>query len=121
MLPAPPVTVTAWRSGVALLPVLAVLLACAERTQPAPPPSFLASERCASLAVDGDSGCVLAQTNTDRTLHPASLIKVMTLDMTFGVLERGDIALKQVLPVSARAAARTPTELGMDQTNFANA
>lgn len=102
------------RNGVALVPALAVLLTLIAPADAAPPPpSFVATERYASIVVDGDNGRVLAATNADHTLHPASLTKIMTLYMTFDALKRGDLLLKQVLPVSAHAAAMTPTELGL--------
>lgn len=104
------------RIGVALLPAILIAMACVgpvRSAPPPPPPSFLGSERYASIVVDGDSGRVLAATNADHTLYPASLTKIMTLYMAFEALKRGEFTLKQVLQVSAHAAAMTPTELGL--------
>ncbi len=102
------------RIGAALLSVVASLALSITSSNAAPPLlSFLASDRYASIVLDGDSGRVLAATNADHTLHPASLTKIMTLYMTFEALKRGDIQLKQLLPVSAHAEAMTPTELGL--------
>jgi D-alanyl-D-alanine carboxypeptidase len=77
----------------------------------ATPPSFIDDSRYASIVVDAASGRVLASANPDQALHPASLTKIMTLFMTFDALKRGQLQLWQVLPVSAHAAAMTPTEL----------
>ena len=100
--------------GKAFLSAVALLASSLLTALAAPPaPAFLAAERYASIVLDGDSGRVLAATNADHTLHPASLTKIMTLYMTFEALKRGDIQLKQMLPVSAHAEAMTPTELGL--------
>ncbi len=100
--------------GAALLSAVASLALSITSSNAAPPLlTFLASDRYASIVLDGDSGRVLAATNADHTLHPASLTKIMTLYMTFEALKRGDIQLKQLLPVSAHAEAMTPTELGL--------
>ena len=104
------------RKGIVLLAALAWLLASPSLrdASAAPvPPKFTTEERYASLVVDAESGRVLAENNADHTLHPASLTKIMTLYMTFEAVKRGALDLKQLLPVSAHAAAMTPTELGL--------
>jgi D-alanyl-D-alanine carboxypeptidase len=102
--------------GAILLAALALLIAprlVRDAYAITAPPKFTTAERYASLVVDADSGRVLAATNADHTLHPASLTKIMTLYMTFEALKRDAIDLKQPLPVSAHAASMTPTELGL--------
>ena len=79
------------RIGAALLSVVASLALSVTSSNAAPSLlSFLASDRYASIVLDGDSGRVLAATNADHTLHPASLTKIMTLYMTFEALKRGE-------------------------------
>ena len=78
-----------------------------------PIPMFTNEYRYASVVVDAESGLVLAASNADQILHPASLTKIMTMYMTFEALKKGKIKLTQVLPVSAHAASMTPTELGL--------
>jgi len=102
------------RKGFILSAALAVLVALSQHAYAVTaPPKFIAEERYASLVVDAETGRVLAATNADHTLHPASLTKIMTLYMTFDALKRGALDLKQHLPVSAHAASMTPTELGL--------
>lgn len=103
------------RTGVLLVSALALLIASGldRAAHAVTAPKFLVSERYASLVVDAQTGRVLAATNADHTLHPASLTKIMTIYMTFDALKRGAIELKQLLPVSAHAASMTPTELGL--------
>ncbi|MEO7050453.1 MAG: D-alanyl-D-alanine carboxypeptidase family protein [Rhodanobacter sp.] len=67
----------------------------------------------AALVVDASTGDVLSATNPDELKHPASLTKMMTLYLTFQALESGRLTLDQLLPVSARAANKAPTKLGL--------
>lgn len=67
----------------------------------------------ASLVVDARTGRVLSAENPDTLHHPASLTKMMTLYMTFEALHRGQIAWKTPVPVSATAARKPPTKLGV--------
>ena len=76
-------------------------------------PAFTAGERYGSIVVDAESGRVLAASNADQVLHPASLTKIMTLYMTFDALKRGQLSLPQPIRVSAHAAAMTPSKLGL--------
>lgn len=76
-------------------------------------PAFTADERYASIMVDAESGRVLAASNADQVLHPASLTKIMTLYMTFDALKQGRLTLQQPVRTSAHAAAMTPSKLGL--------
>jgi D-alanyl-D-alanine carboxypeptidase/D-alanyl-D-alanine carboxypeptidase (penicillin-binding protein 5/6) len=67
----------------------------------------------AALVVDGATGEVLNAVNPDEVNHPASLTKMMTLYLTFQAVENGSLKLDQMLPVSARAAAKAPTKLDL--------
>ncbi|WP_322885328.1 D-alanyl-D-alanine carboxypeptidase family protein [Sinorhizobium medicae] len=67
----------------------------------------------ASLVVDARTGRVLSAENPDTLNHPASLTKMMTLYMTFEALHRGQLAWKTPVPMSATAARKPPTKLGV--------
>ncbi|HEV2680997.1 MAG TPA: D-alanyl-D-alanine carboxypeptidase family protein [Rhodanobacter sp.] len=67
----------------------------------------------AALVLDGSTGDVLSAINPDELNHPASLTKMMTLYLTFQALENGQLKLDQQLPVSAWAAGKAPTKLGL--------
>ena len=69
--------------------------------------------RYADIVVDANTGDVLHSTNADATRHPASLTKIMTLYMLFERLESGQMTLETQMPVSAFAAAKPPTKLGL--------
>jgi len=59
----------------------------------------------AAFIVDLTSGAVLLEKNADTPLPPASMSKLMTLEMVFGALEAGRLALDDTFRTSAHAAA----------------
>ena len=67
----------------------------------------------AAIVVDPATGQVITQVNPDELNHPASLAKMMTLYITFQQLQSGKLKLDQPLPVSAWAASKSPTKLGL--------
>ncbi len=67
----------------------------------------------AAFVVDADSGAVLHRENADTRNYPASLAKMMTLYLVFESIDHGVVALDTRLPVSARAAARPPSRIGL--------
>ncbi|MBI2234012.1 MAG: D-alanyl-D-alanine carboxypeptidase [Micavibrio aeruginosavorus] len=69
--------------------------------------------RYASIVVDADTGAVLSESSADKQLHPASLVKMMTLLMTFEALERGKLTLSSRVRMSSHAAAQAPSKLGI--------
>ncbi len=69
--------------------------------------------RYAAIVVDDKSGEVLHEDRADEPRHPASVTKVMTLYLLFEQLEAGHLKLDTPLPVSAHAASRPPTKLGL--------
>jgi D-alanyl-D-alanine carboxypeptidase len=67
----------------------------------------------ASIVLDVDTGRVLSAENADAVTYPASLAKLMTLYLTFENLNAGHLRIDQYIPVSAEAASRPPTKLGL--------
>jgi D-alanyl-D-alanine carboxypeptidase len=70
--------------------------------------------RYGAIVMDADTGAVLFQSGADKTLHPASLAKMMTLALTFDALERGELRLRDRVTVSRHAASMVPSKLGID-------
>jgi D-alanyl-D-alanine carboxypeptidase len=66
-----------------------------------------------AIVLDADTGQVLRELNPDAITYPASLTKMMTLYLTFEALNQGRLQLNQYLPVSAAAAAHSPSRLGL--------
>lgn len=78
----------------------------------APSASF-ADGRYASLVIDADTGVVLHQEHADEYRYPASLVKMMTLYMTFQAIERGKLSLNKKIRISAHAAAQPSSKMGL--------
>lgn len=68
----------------------------------------------AYLLMDADTGAILAQSNPDAELHPASLTKAMTLLLTFDALQRGDIRLYDPVSISYHASHMVPSKLDLE-------
>jgi D-alanyl-D-alanine carboxypeptidase len=66
-----------------------------------------------AIVIDAETGQVLRQLNPDAVTYPASLTKMMTLYLTFEALNQGRLQLDQYLPISAAAAAHSPSRLGL--------
>lgn len=69
--------------------------------------------RYAAIVMDADTGMILHQSNADKARHPASLVKMMTLLMTFEALENGRLRLSDRVPVSRHAAGMAPSRIGL--------
>lgn len=67
----------------------------------------------AAYVIDARTGQVLYENNSNTRLYPASLTKMMTLYITFGAIERGEISLDTMVTVSAHAAGQAPSRLGL--------
>lgn len=65
----------------------------------------------ASIVVDAETGVILSQRNADKSLHPASLVKIMTLLMAFEALDAKQITLRDRMPVSTRATQMSPSKI----------
>jgi D-alanyl-D-alanine carboxypeptidase len=72
-----------------------------------------ASPPYAEFLLDPATGAVLHAVNADSTTQPASLTKMMTLFLAFDALDKGDLALDQLIPVSRRAQNMAPSKLGL--------
>ena len=96
---------SAYRSGV-FFTLAALVLLMLSVSSPAQ-----ANPRYAGIVVDLDNGEVLYAENPDERRYPASLVKMMTLYMTFEALENNRLSLHQPLPVSTYAAAKPAVKL----------
>jgi D-alanyl-D-alanine carboxypeptidase len=67
----------------------------------------------AAVVVDATTGQIVESVNPDQQNHPASLTKMMTLYLTFQALKSGQLQIDQQMPVSAWAANKAPTKLGL--------
>ncbi|GGA82171.1 D-alanyl-D-alanine carboxypeptidase [Brucella endophytica] len=77
------------------------------------PPAQADSGKYAAIVVDANTGKTLFSANADAARYPASLTKMMTLYMLFEAMQAGRVNKNTQMPVSAYAAARPPTKLGL--------
>ena len=67
----------------------------------------------AAIVVDAKTGKVLYANDPDGHRFPASLTKMMTLYLLFDAIESGKTNLNARIPISAHAAAQSPSKLGV--------
>lgn len=66
-----------------------------------------------AIVMDANTGRVLYQSKADAKRYPASLTKMMTLYLLFDAMRSGKVSKTTEIPVSAYAADRPPTKLGL--------
>jgi len=71
------------------------------------------SAKYAAIVVDANSGRTLYSAAADQARYPASLTKMMTIYMMFEALDSGRISKSTPIPMSAYAASRPPTKMGI--------
>jgi D-alanyl-D-alanine carboxypeptidase len=72
-----------------------------------------AAPRSAAMAIDANTGAVLHNESGDALRYPASLTKMMTLYMTFELIELGRLSYDTKITMTKQAAAATPSKLGL--------
>ena len=71
------------------------------------------NKKYGSIVIDADSGAVLSERYADKTLHPASLTKAMTLMMLFDAIDQGKVGLRDRIVISRHAASMMPSKLDL--------
>ena len=71
-----------------------------------------------ALVVEASGGRYLYAEEADAPRHPASVTKVMTLYMLFDALRAGRVSPDTPMRVSARAASRPPSRLGLKPGSY---
>ncbi len=70
-----------------------------------------AAPRQASMVIDANTGSVLHNKSGDAACYPASLTKMMTLYMTFELIEQGRMSYATKIKMTETAAAAPPSKL----------
>ncbi len=85
------------------------------RRAPAPsrPAPVVSPPPRAEMVFDVAGGRVLHALNEGVAVRPASLAKMMTLELLFDAIEGGRIARDAVIPIGAHAASMPPSRLGV--------
>ncbi len=77
-------------------------------------PAYAGSAPAASMAIDANTGTVLHNQAGDEERYPASLTKMMTLYMTFELIELGRLDYTTKIKMTEEAAAVAPSKLDLD-------
>jgi D-alanyl-D-alanine carboxypeptidase len=85
----------------------------AKKKAPPPLPHISKSANYAALVVNVDNGQTLLKQHASAKRYPASLVKMMTLYVTFEALKSKQIRFSQLLTTSARAAAQPKSNLSL--------
>ncbi|MEQ1954595.1 D-alanyl-D-alanine carboxypeptidase family protein [Mesorhizobium sp. CN2-181] len=106
-----------FRAAAMLLLVLGLAACSTSKTLEIAPPSLSPintpmSGKYAAIVVDGNSGTVLYEADSNAQRYPASLTKMMTLYLLFEAMQQGRVTAATEIPVSEYAARRPPTKMG---------
>ncbi|MGE4480655.1 D-alanyl-D-alanine carboxypeptidase family protein [Acidocella sp.] len=66
-----------------------------------------------AILINAKTGQIISSNDANTPRYPASLTKLMTLDLAFQALEAGRMTLNTSIPVSAHAAGVEPVKLGL--------
>lgn len=66
-----------------------------------------------AILINASSGQIISSEGADTPRYPASLTKLMTLDLAFQALDQRRMTLDTQIPVSAHAASVEPVKLGL--------
>jgi D-alanyl-D-alanine carboxypeptidase len=77
-------------------------------------PADAADPRAASMVVDANTGAVLHNKGGDELVYPASLTKMMTLYMTFELIELGRLDYDSKIKMTQEGADAAPSKLDLD-------
>lgn len=103
-----------WRSCIAFLLSIPLMTVAAEAITGNVPTPTLAAK--AFVLRDANTGSLLAASNPDMPVEPASLTKVMTAYLTFEAVKQKRLALTQTLPVSQKAWKVEGSKMFIDTT-----
>ncbi len=81
------------------------------------PAAAFQTSATAYIAVDQATGIVLAEKNADQPIPPASLSKLMTLNMVFEALDDGRLSMDDRLPVSSHAMSYKGSSMFLDRND----
>lgn len=70
-------------------------------------------KKYAALVIHADTGMVLHEKNADKPRYPASLVKMMTLYLTFEAIQSKKIDINQHITASRHAAAQPSLNIGL--------
>lgn len=90
--------------------IACVFLACTAAIAP----THAGEPRAASMVIDANTGTVLHNQAADEPCYPASLTKMMTLYMTFELIEMGRLDYTTKIKMTEEGAAAAPSKLELE-------
>jgi D-alanyl-D-alanine carboxypeptidase len=78
------------------------------------PPAQAADPKAASIVVDANTGAVLHNRAGDEKVYPASLTKMMTLYLTFELIELGRLHYDSKIKMTQEGADAAPSKLDLE-------
>ena len=78
------------------------------------------TETKASILIDMDSGMILHEKNATKQIPVASIVKLMTIMITFEQIEKGAISLEDKVMVSQEASGMGGSQIFLDANNEYN-
>ena len=94
-----------WRIALCLLLLQSIVVTIG-------PAEAKTAPRYAAMVVDAHTGKVLFSRNADARRYPASLTKIMTLYMLFGLMAKGKVAHDTAFVVTPNASRQAPSKVG---------
>ncbi len=85
------------------LALLFLLLLLCPHSASAQPAAGFQTSAAEAILIDVDTGTILFEKNADKLFSPASMSKIMTLEILFKKLKAGEISLDTEFPVSLHA------------------
>jgi D-alanyl-D-alanine carboxypeptidase len=76
-------------------------------------PAYAGTPPYAAMAIDANTGTVLHNRAGDAPRYPASLTKMMTLYLTFEMMERGRLSYATQIKMTQEGADASPSKLGL--------
>ena len=77
-------------------------------------PAAIADPKAASMVIDANTGAVLHNRAGDEKVYPASLTKMMTLYMTFELIELGRLSYDSKIKMTQEGADAAPSKLDLE-------
>lgn len=78
------------------------------------PKAYAATECVGSFAMDYDTGTVLSEKNADEKRPIASMVKIMTLLLSWEAVDSGKISLEQQVQISDNAASMGGSQMFLE-------
>lgn len=100
--------------AVAFIGVAAAFAAVPAEAAPEKTENHIAASSRAAYLVDYDTGTVLYERNPDAKYPIASMVKIMTLVITFENIEKGRLSYDQMICVSSNAAGMGGSQMFLD-------